>query len=180
MNISRIFLAAVAFLLFSAPLSAHANIIYDWTGACQLGCTGQAHMEIVLPDTFVPGTTLLPVLGPPPRFPALSFIYSDNNFTFDLLPFPPEPESFVLLPITSGPGSLSDISGQLLHLTSPCNEATRFCPAGTAAGTWGLLRPAYVAAGSGGLWQRIPEPSTLVLLGIGLAGLASLRRRRVG
>jgi hypothetical protein len=65
----RILLAAVTFLLLSGPLSAHANIIYNWTGACQLGCTGQAHMEIVLPDTFVPGTTLLPVPGPPPVSP---------------------------------------------------------------------------------------------------------------
>jgi len=185
----RILLAAVTFLLLSGPLSAHANIIYTWTGTCQgLECTGQAHMEIVLPDTFVPGTTLLPVPGPPPlslpRFPALSFIYSDNNHTLDLLTFPPDPGSFVLLPITSGPGSLSDISDLLLHLTSPCNEATRFCTGGTAAGTWGLLEfgPGFfrAAAGSGGLWQRIPEPSTFVLLGVGLAGLVFYRRRWVG
>ena len=95
------------------------------------------------------------------------------------------PGPFVLLPITSGPGSLSDISDPLLRNTSPCNEATRFCTGGTAAGTWGLLEfgPRLLPVrprSSGGLWQRIPEPSAFVLLGVGLAGWSFCRRRRVG
>jgi hypothetical protein len=34
MRMRKTFLVAVTFLLLSGPLSAHANIIYNWTGNC--------------------------------------------------------------------------------------------------------------------------------------------------
>ena len=37
----------------------------------------------------------------------------------------------------------------------------------------------YLAVGTHGVWTRVPEPSTLVLLGVGLAGLVFYRRRRL-
>src|ERR1043165_7924234 len=38
--------------------SAHAAVVYDWSGTCNFGCTGTATAVLTLTDAYVPGTAV--------------------------------------------------------------------------------------------------------------------------
>ncbi len=63
---------------------------------------------------------------------------------------------------------------------SDANGVWRFEAEGLSPDCDPLRNPfcGYGVVGVNGVWTRVPAPSTLVLLGVGLAGLASLRRRK--
>jgi hypothetical protein len=188
MRMLKTLLAAVTFLLLVGPLSAHANIIYNWTGDCQrvtqgspTSCT-HASLQVITTDAYVPGT----IFGWSPAeltHPTLlEFRYTDDNVTVDMaLTWQPGGGDFFELPAGSAQ------SGFLL------NQNQFF---GSDAGPWHmsseLLDPncngdnnganpfcGYGTAGVNGVWTRVPAPSTLVLLGVDLASLVACRRRKV-
>src|SRR5712671_1171150 len=88
MKMSEILLAAATFVLLTGPLSAHANIIYNWTGDCQRILFGsetlctQATLHVVTTDAYVPGAVISLNRSAPPV--VLEALYSDANTTFDL------------------------------------------------------------------------------------------------
>jgi len=206
MRFLKVLLAAMGFVLLAGPMNANANIVYDWTGTCEpaivYGCSGNASMEMVFDDSYVLNEPLLvpPAIHLSPLL--LAWTYVDNHITLDLRHTVfQEPDFFgLVLPEISGPGVLFDYQDPT-ELDSPCHS--HFCPnsdkgswrIGGEIGPWsdttcefrsvaisfgpgGCTYFGYPAIGSGGLWQRVPGPCTLALLGVGLAGLAFHRRRR--
>ena len=178
-------LATIAFALLSGSLTAHANIIYNWTGDCQrilfprdMPLCTHATMHVVTTDAYIPGEVSFPQfpLGPPQVL--LEALYSDGNVTFDMAFIWSFDGNGLLLPATlPGEGGMSttahffrsDANGVWRYegeeLIPNCDRLTNiFC--------------SYGVDGINGLWTRVPEASTFVLLGVGIAGLASLRRRK--
>ena len=181
----RILLAAVTFLLLSGPLSAHANIIYNWTGTCVTTCTGQATLLVVTTDAYVPGEVFTPTFPVPGVL--LRALYADNNVTYDFASFfPVNGEFFIwpdMPPNTSGTFFGEILQGQNDFTSNRANVPGLWRSAGESIPGGGLGCPTpfgtctYSAAGTDGVWTRVPAPSTLVLLGVGLAGLAIYHRR---
>ena len=72
-------------------------------------------------------------------------------------------------------------TGVLVALAHNCNEADAWCP-DAADGAYGFNINANTAPSPSRVWavwnSSVPEPGTLALLGLGLAGLAFTRRRK--
>ncbi len=186
MKMTKMLLAAVTFLLLIGPTSAHANIIYNWSGDCQRVLFGSktlcdhATLHVVTTDAYIPGEVFSPGF-PVHEQVLLEFLYVDDLVTFDFAPFafPVNGEGFLLPATLPGEGSIltiadffrSDAQGNWRlegeGLTpDPCNGiGNPFC--------------SYGVAGINGVWSRVPLPSTLLLLATGLAGLLSFGRRKV-
>jgi hypothetical protein len=181
----RILLAAVTFLLLSGPLSAHANLIWDWRGDCDgiiiefpirggsSGCTGQAAMLVVTTDAYIPGELFLPAATPV----LLHALYADENVTSDLAP--PFNRNGIFFQLPASPSEGGFIQAEAHGFRSDANGVWRFGGEGLRPGCdLGIDNLcAYDARGFNGVWTRVPAPSTLVLLGVGLAGLIFSRRR---
>ncbi len=187
MPILKTLLATIALLLLIGPVNAHANIIYFWTGACQTACTGQAAMLVVTTDAYIPGelfSPLGPFPTPTPGFPIttpvlLEALYADGNATIDFAARFNSPNGNVfMLPASPSEGGFFSIEASVFR-----SDATGGWIAGGEEVFPNCDRThnplcGYIARGVGGVWTRVPEPSTLVLLGVGLAGLIFYRRRR--
>jgi hypothetical protein len=177
-------LAAVTFLPLIGPLSAHANIIYNWTGDCQrilfgsdTPCT-HATLHVVTTDAYIPGEEFFPHF-PVPSPVLLEALYSDANTTFDLA-FPWSFDGNGLLLPASFPGE-GHMSTTATLFRSDANGVWRFEAEGASSDCDEFHNPfcGYGVTGINGVWTRVPAPSTLVLLGVGVAGLALLRRGKV-
>ena len=199
--------AVIALTVLIGPLGAQANLVWDWTGDCDgnvsfplpgqgggtQGCAGKATLHVVTTDAYIPGeevgapsftctpTTCTPVSP----LVLLQALYTDSmGVTFDF--------ASVVNSINGFGFQIPDGLGSFEGHGYFESEAQGFIS--NANGTWRLdgedLRPGcdiqanpicpYDPRGFNGVWTRVPEPSALVLLGVGLAGLASLRRRKVG
>jgi hypothetical protein len=185
MRMLKTFLVAVTFLLLSGPLSAHANIIYNWTGTCVTLCVGQATMLVVTTDAYIPGE----VFVRPFRFTTpvlLEALYADGNAIIDfaarfntlngvafMLPASPSEGGFFQIEASdfSSPNSTGGWNAGGEEVFPNCDRTHNpLC--------------GYIARGVDGVWTRLQTsmlaPSTLVLLGVGLAGLVFYRRRWLG
>jgi len=106
--------------------------------------------------------------------PLNPLIFIDGDF--DFATFPSTGDAAGFLDVTGGPfAGLFDTNGQITPFGPRDVFAQNdFCPNGTltcgTVGDWQLLSDDPVRA-------RIPQPSTLALLGIALIGLAGLRRK---
>ena len=183
MIVLKTLLATIAIVLLIGPLSAHANIIYNWTGDCQritqgsaAGCT-HATLQVETTDAYVPGTTIFPSSMPT----LLEFRYTDDNVTVDMALGWQLNGAGLLLP--AGSAQTGELLSQVQFFGSdagPWHMAAELLDPGCNGDNNGS-NPycGYGAAGVNGVWTRVPAPSTLVLLGVGLAGIASIRRRKV-
>ena len=52
------FVATIVLAPFAGITNVHALVIYDFTGICATGCTGQATGVLTLKDSYTPGTPL--------------------------------------------------------------------------------------------------------------------------
>jgi len=175
--IKTLFVAAT-FLLLSGPLSTQANLIWNWTGTCITTCQGEATMHVVMPDTYVPGTGI----GPQDSG-IIEALYVDSNVGYDFGGFR---WTFVgegaLWPAESG-AAAGGITIQEDRFRTFSDGTWNIGGQGIPGHELGCGQPpgvfcTYVAGGIDGVWTRVPEPSTLALLGIGLTGLTFLRRHR--
>lgn len=156
--------AAIVAMGLAAP-QAEAVVIYDWSGACEFGCTGQATAVLTLADTYVPGTQVMAA-------DFVSISYSSNAGSYNI---PPDAG----LELIFGPAILPAVSG-VATIGFDFTDAGRIFQ--TATGSWASL---FVSLGidHGGTeyeWvlRELPEPGALSLFGLGLAGLALAGRRR--
>ncbi len=183
MKMSKILLAAATFVLLSGPLSAHANIIYNWTGDCQRVLFGSktlcddATVHVVTTDAYIPGEVFFPHF-PVPEPVVLEFLYSDGLVTFDFaFVWSFDGDGFLLPASLPGEGVISSTA---TFFRSDAQGSWRFEAEGlTPDPCNGIGNPlcSYGVAGINGVWTRVPEPSTLMLLGVGLAGLVFYHRR---
>jgi len=177
----RTLLTMAILALLSGPLSAHANIIWDWTGDCQQILFGSVNLcthamvHAVTTDAYVPGT--------PGDFGLLEWRYTDDlGVTEDLaigFNLGEENGPFVL-PASSGQGE-GAISIIPAFFRSHVDGTWRFEAEGATPDPCnGIGNPlcSYGVAGVNGTWTRVPAPSTLALLGVGVLSLGFLRSRK--
>jgi hypothetical protein len=173
-------LASLALFYSLAAIGLQANpITYSFTGDC-IDCAGTATATLVL-DNYTPGTAIDLMTTT-----LVSFTYDGTN----LLP------SYTILP-----GNLVDMSGTLpagsgpadFYITSIFNTMTlnlnginivldgNFFSSSSSSGNWSTGDARTVLDfGSNGNFALagVPEPSSVLLIGAGLAGLAAFGRRK--
>ena len=164
MKLGGLLAAAIVALGMAAP-QAHAVVIYDFTGTCDFGCTGQASAVLTLADTYVPGTQVM-------ADDFVSFSYSSDAGSYNV---PPDAG----LELIFGPAVLPAGSGQAT-ISFDFTDAGRLFQ--TSTGSWGSVF-ASLGIDHGGTeyeWvlRELPAPGPLFLLALGLAGLALAERRR--
>ena len=160
-KIRSTFLALVAILL--SPMTANADFIYDWSGPCAWGCKGTATAQIVLSDSYVPGTVLR------------------DASLFQLFTFSSSLGSFTITAATVDNNSpyifRFDPNGGFSQIASDTRRGYPFWRVRHGWFDGGIGHKYYVGRNSGYTWQQVSEPGTLALLGIGLLGMGLVRRR---
>src|SRR5882724_1516442 len=150
-------------VLLLTPLPAAANVIFDWTGTCVTVCAGQATFHVVTSDAYVPGTSV--------AFPApgllLTALYTDNVLSFDLAPVWQITGMSFLVPTTATQAGVISLFAD--DFRSDTQGVWRFGGESLRGKLPGCVvdpNPCtYTSRGIDGVWTRVPEPSTLVLLG---------------
>jgi len=137
------------------------------TAACAAGATGLNVFDFLSGVVFTPGTQRSPV--DPKLFGTGSTGATVDNLiatlsAFDAVSSTTSPFGFVSI----GDGGIISF-----NLTSPVSTTGLFLYVGEV-GDNGETAASSITVGS----NRVPEPGTLALLGIGIAGLAAPRRRK--
>ena len=159
-----LFAATIVALGMAAP-QAGAAVIYDWSGICDEGCTGQASAVLTLANTYVPGTQVM-------AGDFISFSYSSDSGSYSIpadagleLIFGP-----AVLPVVSGSATIgfdfTDV-GRLFQ-TQPGGWTSLFAS----------LNIDHSGTGSEWVLRSLNAPGPLSLLALGLVGLALARQRR--
>ena len=164
--------AAIVALGITAP-KAEAVVIYDWTGTCSFGCTGEATAVLTLADSYTPGT-----LASTADF--ISFSYSSSSGSYDI----PADAAFSSI---GGPAILPAVSGTAEFNMSFAGARTDFI---SRVGSWfSQFDPSFdpngaiLNTGSDNTWTlrqptELSAPGPLSLFALGFAGLALAGRRR--
>lgn len=150
----------VAVGLLLAPLGAQAiPVIYDWTGTCTAGCTGQATGVLTLADSYVPGAATSSIDD------FVSWSFSSDLFTLTqtrALSFQFIPATFSM--VVGSDGSFFDNSASWAYQSTDGTNAG-------FGGSFTLRSPAQLPV-------PVAEPGVLALLGLGLAGVTIGRNRK--
>ena len=161
--------AAIVALGLTAP-KAEAVVIYDWSGTCTGGCTGQASAVLTLDDSYTPGD----IASTPD---VISLSYSSSSGAYDIPGDGGLVFAFASLPAVSGEGMvnlilLAGVGGEFRALSS-MSWNSLVVPAGVddrgTDNTWTLRQPTELSA-----------PGPLSLMALGLIGLALAGRWRGG
>lgn len=156
-------------LLFFLTSSVQAEMIYDWSGHCNKGCTGEAQAVITFFD-YVPGTFI-----PDNTFPVEFFQYTDNTgHVFFHDPFNSIGTTGTL-PVTSGFAAFTWRENGMDYVLNELLD-----------GTWTLLAEGFgeqkgmISGGIDGVFavrSSVPEPASALLIVLALTSLAWMRRR---
>jgi hypothetical protein len=149
-----------AFAVAATPLcisAARANVVFDWEGACTVGCSGTAKAVLTLTDAYVFG-------DPVTSTSFVSLAYTSSDITVD---FPPP------LLFTGGLNADGPITS-LVFIIRGTSGSPQFNLDDT--GTWELATAVAADAGVRGFFfpstgSAIPEPSTWAMMLLGFAGL---------
>ncbi len=162
--------AVLVFSVFVASTNAYGDVIYDWSGSCTDGCTGSVTGVLVLADTYAPGTLL-----EDSHFLSWSYTSSTQSYT---VPgdFGFKETEGLILPVTAGKEAFnSGSSNRWIDYTGGATYQIFYST------SWGSQTPAQLDWGTGSRWTLragVPEPTTIALMGLGLAGIG-LRRRKI-
>ena len=146
--------------------SANAVVIYDWTGTATSGSVGPASAVLTLAENYIPGTALI-------FSDFVSFFYINNGGVTVSVSGDASLDSLT--------GTLPAITGQPLAFVFFGFDGANTFFTSTTSDTWrSTFAPKSVFdVGDTQNWTlRVPEPGTLALFGVGLAGLGFARRKK--
>jgi len=134
---------------------------------------------VVTSDVYIPGEDFFAHYPPPDPPVLITARYTDNVVSFDLaVPWPVSGNDFNL-PASPTQGGYIGLFGDAF--SSDAQGKWRFGSESLRGKLPGCIvdpNPCtYGATGVDGVWTRVPEPSTLVLLGVSFGTLALYRRR---
>jgi len=174
---SKLSLFALAVLLLAAR--AEANQFWTWTGDCLTVVFGastvcdKAIFEAITIDAYVPGSLVERAGGDPNTLVSASYADDAGGFqpAFDFFH-----NGFALeFPAVSGE-ALGFLRTEGARFLSFPDGSWEFSAEGAAPdctfGQPGNLLCSYRVNGNHGTWTRVPGPSTLALVALGLVGLA--------
>lgn len=180
-NLFRLALACATGLLLQAGSAAHANVIFDWTGTCQI-CSGTATAVLTLTNAYMPGTLF-------DNADFVSFQYTSSQGTFT-----DSSSSVTLLNGFNADGSLvAPLSVAEVYDASANPGAALLGFYGGQFPSWTVFSPSvtnppsvtesgyfhdYGTAWTVSLVTQTPEPAAIAVFATGLFGFGFMRRRR--
>jgi hypothetical protein len=144
------------------PESASANVVFDFSGTCDFGCSGTATGVLTLTNAYVYGTDITST-------DFVSFSYTSSDLSFDITSASTSLEGGL-----NSDGSF-DATGELIVVVASGAGEFEFAsvPGQFAAGTW--QDPSQDVGYSftfTNVTSSVPEPSTWAMMLLGFAGLA--------
>jgi len=184
---SQLALFALVVLLLAAP--ARANQLWTWMGDCLTNSAGRlpvppchtATFQAITLDSYVPGTVFDALGGGDPKTLVSASYHDDAGGSLTISQEFFELNGFNLkFPASSGEAE-GFINTQTSFFHSFADGTWKFEAEGAAPNCGpdnDFLDPfcGYTATGIDGTWTRVPGPSTLALIAIGLVGLVGLYR----